>query len=267
MPSVGTIAFVAHRKDFVVLAADKLSVFIDTGGPPIFTLGNKILAHPKLPLAIMTSSLASVEIGPYPNRQEESAVETYILDEYHLLKSPQQISLEWLMQFSERVLLPLVKNQCLYTTNDKMAGVPSFARLHFGLMNGSVPICGTVNISETVDNDERENCRPCLAGPNSLREFYSREFRGGNNEWIHGVPFNRQEALIRHARNVVLEGITKEQAIVRNEDRRCGGGVDVVIVDSRGARLAYSELVDENDLEIRPGDPLGPLRSSKKPAS
>jgi len=221
-----TILIGTTRRDFAVLAADRLWWGVDAEGRRGEGHRRKVVVHPTLPLA-----MGSAGIGVLPLGGPDTA--SYLEEIVAGIDATSDLTPTGLKRRVEKRLLPLVrqvladprlprggpaKNELAVVLATALRGRPRLGRL---LM---------------ADRAEWETAPATIDAPASLRRFYtSAPYATGDD--LFGARYKDAVDVVAHLRQVVERGIEAERRLHGGQNLEVGGAVDVVLVDASGATL------------------------------
>jgi hypothetical protein len=236
----GTIVIGIPRENFVVLGADRLwtSALPKPGDPSWERRGQqvKIARHDSLPLAVAAAGLAT--LGPRQDTVEYVRELITPLDGASLSFDAIVGRLQPPLQESLRAVRDPARRALAANPADTEAQVRlKVARLTLlvAYVTAGQATFGWIEIHDTWKAKRASPPRGAVAWPDALDAFYTRG-PYASAEAMFGYSIQEPARLAAHVRRVIEGGIQEDARLNLDRDRHVGGPVDVVLVDSEGAR-------------------------------
>jgi hypothetical protein len=236
----GTIILVLPRRDFIVVAADRMCVQVEPPNPPVTSQVTKIVCHPRLPLAVAIGGVANVEMGAYPDklpgRSGEGTVFALIEQAFGEITAPGELRFERLLKLVRARVVPHVQNAQKFA-RDETPGSDPMTFLNVCSARWGKPDYHQIMIKNNVMfRDLSPPNYGTLSGADEMEGFLKAHL-GGDVARIYARDESSPDELAAHAVEVIAAAVEWEKAVKKGEDLHCGGGVDVALVDERGARF------------------------------
>jgi len=240
----GTIIMGVPRSAFVVLGADRLwtNALPKPEDPPSKQRGRqgKIALHGSLPLAVAAAGLAT--LGSEQDTVDYTRELITRLDKSSL--NFDTIVERLRAHLHEKV--QAVRDPAKRALATNPADAEARIRLKVARLTLVVAyvVAGRATLGWIQLDDEwkakRESApQGAVAWPDSLDRFYTKgPFAGGAN--LFGYSIQEPAKLVEHVRRVIQAGIHEEARLNHGRNRQVGGPVDVVLIDTKGARCIPS---------------------------
>jgi hypothetical protein len=236
----GTIVLGVPRAQFVVVGADRLwtKVLPKSGDAPWERQDRrmKIALHGSLPLAVAVAGLAT--LGPAQDTVG------YVRELITPLDAP-SLTFDTIV---ERLRQPLQRSlrEVRDPATRALAANPVDAEAKIRLKAARVTLLvayvadgratlGWVQLDDAWKTGRASPPRGVAAWPDALDAFYRRGALAGAAA-LFGASIQEPATLAEHVRAVIEAGIREDARLNQDRDRHVGGPVDVVLIDTRGAR-------------------------------
>lgn len=236
----GTIIMGVPRDRFVVLGADRLwsNALPKVDDPPGERQGRqaKIAIHPTLPLAIAVAGIAS--LGPEQDTVEHIRRLIAPLDasrlDFDAIAGLLRADLEERLQaIREPAKRTLARNPADAAARIRLK-VARLTLLVAYVARGRATL-GSLEMKDRWTAKLAAPPRGAAAWPDALDAFYA-SGPYARASAMFGTAIQEPARLTDHIRQVIEAGIREDARLYHGADRHVGGPVDVVLVDTRGAR-------------------------------
>jgi hypothetical protein len=224
------------RPEFVILGADRLSHSHTAGGAPVASnTRDKFVLHPSLPIAVVHGGLADV------GTRDTTAV---VADAIGMMRSADQLR----VPFVTRHLASVLQGPVRATIEDVRAEVgrgeepPELLAkakldLFVGFVRAGKASLVSVKIADTIDS-RLFPVNGGIAFPDHLRTLYTTG-RYADEAGLYGQGITNADRLARHVWAAIDRGIQEDARQNGGTNKQAGGGINVIIVEAKGARLHH----------------------------
>jgi hypothetical protein len=230
-PLTGTIVIAVRREEFVLIASDSFSTRNHGRQDYHRAIVNKIELHPKLPMAVATAGLGDLPIMRGDDIQGQIEVRKVVQNLFLTCRYERHLKKDHIEREVRRLFHPQVRAaHNLENERPELRGrghldvvVATYAERRTELIRLRLDKGVTILI-----NDGQ------LACSGVTEEYYQPRVRDPN---LYGDQLSSPPEVAGQLRRSVQAGIDFETSRKVENERECGGPINLAIVDSKGARF------------------------------
>jgi hypothetical protein len=229
----GTIVAATTRKDFGIIAADRMWHDPDSG---VTGTHRKIVLHPYLPVAIATMGRVRVPVPWHPTNRGRIRMNAFIKLIFAEIDRLDSTTIEFIKEKVKNLILPGV-------LRDRAEAETAEAAEKICVL---LPIVMHFEISSHLyaiglfDEMKFEIHESTISNPPCLDDLYLKHDRDTYGYYL-GAGFESPSRIADRLKRSIEKGISAEADLNGGTNRLVGGGVDVAIVDERGARFLFKD--------------------------
>jgi hypothetical protein len=248
-PLAGSIVIAIRRYEFVLIASDSFSTRNPGQNDYRRSIVNKIEIHPKLPVAVATAGLADLPIVNGASFEGQVGVREVVGNLFSACRYERHLKRENIEKEIRRRFLPQVQAvHNLESERPDLAG-----RGHLDIIVATYAERKTeltrFRLEDRVKILKDDGQLVCSG---LAEEYYLPRVRNPN---LYGDQFTSLPDIAAQVCRSVQEGIDFEAAHKAENERECGGPINLAIVDSNGARLLDAH-VKSPPVAYNPDDPF-----------
>jgi hypothetical protein len=227
----GSIVIAVRRDEFVLIASDSFSTRNHGRHDYHRSIVNKIELHPKLPMAVATAGLADLPILKGSNPEGQVNVREVVRDLLATCRYDRHLKKENIEKEIRRLFLrPVQAIQNLENERPELIG-----RGHLDIIVATYADRKTeltrFRLEERMTILKYDGQLACSG---VTEEYYQRRARNAD---LYGEQFTRLPEIAAQLCRSVQSGIDFEAARTADNERECGGPINLAIVDSGSARF------------------------------
>jgi hypothetical protein len=234
----GTIIVGVTRDNYAILATDRL--WSTHGNDEPFRSGShrKISLHKRLPIAIATAGITTVYRHRESPRNNLIRVRTYIETILRRISIIDSNTIPLIKSEYERLILPGLTRARAENWHipNRIAKTNIFVIVVS--LYDNTPQIHAIGLDAATGNVTTEPHPAFIMSPSSLNDLYKQHYKENHTYgYFLGEHIHDQLRLSSHIYNSIATGIHEEAKKYAGQNRECGGGIDIALIDAHGARL------------------------------